>query len=383
MSRALNMIVNDDLRNSKDDPDYIYLNCSMINNDFNSYAPKALIFTDLRNAPILDNANEYYLSVSKFHIDTWGMLPVIIPQIQIGQSDPNLTIYSFTMKYKTHIAQAYLEYVPDDESQTIPLPPLTYQDLTSQYYFCKSYQYFISLCNDTLKAAFTSLTTLAGSDTLPTTNPPFILFDPTSSDCIISGDAAGYDVKNLENPIEIYLNCPMYNLYAGFECINKGYNQPNGMNMKLNIYNDNNLNTMTLPTYTAIQSYQQFSSISNWSPIQSIFMTSSMIPVTETITTQPIQFNSPTSLNNSTQNSTYPILTDFSVFLTNGNEYFPCVDYSATGTNMKLIHMTSHSSIKNIQISVFWCDIYSNTHQLYLNTGAKASLTLCFRKKSI
>ena len=378
-TRYLNQIVRKDLSDSKDDPNHIYLNLSFINNDFQSQAPKPLIWFDNRNTSILENAQEYYVGVCKFHIDTLG-LPVFIPSVQIGQSDPNLTVYSFTMTYKTHVYQCYVSYEPDDLSQSIPQPPTVKQDMTSQYYFCNSYSHWVNLLNKCLKNCFQGLVSAAGSDSLPSSNVPFLLFDTSTSELIFNFDVAGFE-KSLENPIEVYLNTAMANLLSSFPSINMGYSQPNGMNNLIVIQNIYDTNTFVLPTYTAIQVLEEYSSISLWSSIQSIIFETATLPIQETITTEPISFNSGSSFLNNTQNTFMRILQDFTVPLEKASDWFPSVDYSASGSFVKYVDMSGHGNIKNLQISVSWMDIYNNVYPLYLPTGCKGFLNLCFKRK--
>ena len=116
-------------------PYHIYYDLDLINNDTTGQNPPQILrFTEIRNSPYLMSPENYFVSVARFSIQT-PSLPVWIPQAQIGQADPDLLIYSFTLKYKTYEYQQYVRYIPDDLSQPIPAPPITFQDLETAYYF--------------------------------------------------------------------------------------------------------------------------------------------------------------------------------------------------------------------------------------------------------
>ena len=80
-------------------PFHVYLDLDVLNNDTNpaSNAPQ-LSFEETRTQPFLDGtAEDYFVAIARFSIQTGGTLPVFIPAIQTGQSDPNLTVYAITL----------------------------------------------------------------------------------------------------------------------------------------------------------------------------------------------------------------------------------------------------------------------------------------------
>ena len=110
------------------------------------------------------------------------MLPVFIPQIQIGQSDVNLTIYAITMTYPyqgiTYKQTVNIEYSSLNPTY-IPNPPTTVQDYSSPYYYVYSYQTFIDTVNKYLGICMTQLQAqLPSNDSFPA-NSPFMVFDPS------------------------------------------------------------------------------------------------------------------------------------------------------------------------------------------------------------
>jgi hypothetical protein len=129
-------------------PFHVYLDLDVLNNDTNpaSKAPQ-LSFEETRTQPFLDGtADDYFVAIARFSIQTGGTLPVFIPAIQTGQSDPNLTVYAITLNYNGVDGTAYIRHVPQP-SATPPAPPTTVQDLSGDYYYVYNYQDWISMVN--------------------------------------------------------------------------------------------------------------------------------------------------------------------------------------------------------------------------------------------
>jgi hypothetical protein len=384
MSYYLNSIINDDL-SSDTGASHLYYDVTVFNNSA-SGAPIDLQFTESRTAPFLQDPAQYYVSIIRFHLDTVpSSLPLFIPQIQTGQSDPDLTVYSFTLKYKTFEKQTYVTFAPQNEYSPTPSAPTLKQDLTSEYYFMYSFSSVIDMFNDALSSCFDDLKTLveAGSDTLPTEYCPWIQYDPSSSSLIFNCDKLGYDVT-LANPIGVYFNTPMANLFASFQMSNLGFTSvTNGKNYKLIIRNDFETNVLELPNYNAIQVYEEYPAVSGWSPIKSVIFTSSSLPVESTIVGVPKQFGSTgSSVNSTSSNMSLPIITDFSISSTNGKDYFPAIDYVATG-NYRMIDMFGHNSQSQLQLSVYWSDHFNNIYPLKMASQTSCDIKILFRKKSL
>lgn len=378
MSKYLNQIVKYDM-NLDTSPTHVYMDISILNNNQGSLPPVQLRFSDTRPKAVIDDPQEWYMSVIRFHIDTIS-LPCMIPQIKTGQPDINKTIYSFTLKYKTYIYQQYVIFAPQDATSKVPTST-SFQDNSTGYYFIYSNSYFIRLCNNALLEAYKGLSALVvgAGDTLPSAYEPWLAYDPTSSEIIMNCDKAGYDLQFVENPIEIYFNTPCYNLFSSFEFTTKTYNDPNGLNFQLNVFNNLDTNTMDLTNYTAIQCYQEYPSTSTWSCVQSIILTSSNLPINPSIQASPQVFNSTTSMQINTQNVNVPVISDFEVALNTGKEYKPSINYAPY--TYRLIDMYGHNAINQINIEAYWKDIYNNQYPLMLNSNTNANIKILFRKK--
>jgi hypothetical protein len=172
-------------------PQHVYYDINIVNQDiYGSYPNPHIKFAEVRNTPYLKNAANYFMSVVRFALET-PSLPLFIPIIQTGQSNPNLTAYQFNLTYTysgtTYEAPIYLAFAPQNIGEPTPAAPTTAQDLTSTYYYVNSYEYFLSLVNATLAACYTQLNTavtgaggvlcyhLRSPHTLHSTTPPIVL----------------------------------------------------------------------------------------------------------------------------------------------------------------------------------------------------------------
>ena len=99
------------------DPYHVYLDLDVINNDYENKGYPYLRFEEIRNNPFLEgDSSEYFCSIVRFTIQTGKTLPVLIPRIQVGQDNVNLTIYVVSLRYKylntTYTGSARVVYTP-------------------------------------------------------------------------------------------------------------------------------------------------------------------------------------------------------------------------------------------------------------------------------
>jgi hypothetical protein len=368
-------------------PYHIYYDLDLINNDTTGLNPPVeLRFNEIRNSPFLMSPENYFMSVVRFSLQT-PTLPVFIPQVQLGQSDPNKLIYSITMSYNylgtVYEFRQFINYVPTDLSLPLPNPPLDFQDLTSDYYFVFTYQHWALMLNNTLTACYNGLNALVvgAGGALPSPNAPFFEFDPQALIFILDADELGYD-RGLANPIKIFVNTPLYTLFSSFQFTKYGFNNiTNGKNYQFDIYNVNNTNVLNLPTYNALQMYQEGSTIALLNPIQSLVFTTAMLPVIPSLTSVPKVFNAPSGLFNVGNNSNLtPVLTDFQVPISATNTYRPSVEYTPS-SEYRLADLYGTSPLSALEMSVFWKDVYGGLHPFFLGAGCSANIKIMFRRK--
>jgi hypothetical protein len=187
-------------------PTHVYLDLDVINNDSTTDDPPPnLRFEEIRNSPFLSDTGNYFVSIIRFSIQTGSSLPLFIPRIEIGQTNPNKTVYNMTFTYSgvngsgTSINVEYnfpVIYLPNN-SQPTPAQPLTSQDLTTTYYYVNAYQDFIYMINQALSSAWSSFSanvnTQYGSTVLQTKYVPFMVFDPETGRIVMNGSKINFE----------------------------------------------------------------------------------------------------------------------------------------------------------------------------------------------
>ena len=139
-------------------PYHVYLDLDVLNNNTDPTLPApALCFEETFTRPFLDGtADDYFVAIARFSIQTGGTLPVFIPAIQTGQGDVNKTVYIITLTYNGVSGTGTIEHVPQPTAQ-VPSVPTTSQDLTTDYYYIYNYQDWIGMVNTAFQTAFSNL----------------------------------------------------------------------------------------------------------------------------------------------------------------------------------------------------------------------------------
>ena len=371
---------------------HVYYDLNIVNNNQDAKTePPRLVFNDIRNSNILSNPSDYYLSVVRFTLQTANSIPIWIPEIDVTDNlMADKTIYSFTLKYNGFSSDQRYVYYEAENNLAPPVMPIRPGDSYNlPYYYVSNFDHVVEMLNGALSASFADLyvKVLNGGGNMPSNNPPFIEWNFETGKMIFNADVLGYNVdQSALGHIEIYCNTSMKVLLSGFRSRLVTVDSPDGSNYKLIIKKDiNELNLYKLPTYTAIQLYQQYGTGALFNPVSSIVFTSALIPVVSTNTSKPTIYNGNNNLMNSGNNSNISsMLTDFEVQDSNGYGYCSQIEYVPSG-EYRLIDLQgggNENALQNIEISVFWKDAYSNLHPLYIQPGCRCDLKIMFRKKS-
>ena len=335
------------------DPYNLYYDINVVS-DYNptlvgTTAPP-LTFNEIRQNPIIKYPEDYLLSVVRFSIET-PTLPIFIPQVLLGQANPNKLIYAWGMSVTDYsgvapvtdylAAQENWIYIPDDITIPPPQGALAFQDLTTEYYYVNEFSLVLQYANNALKSAFDNFNAqlvAAGKDALGTraATPanisqnycPQMFYDPNGELFSLSfplcppalaGTAPpyAYDTydQNLANTagftgrvIKLYMNTPLSNLLNSFPTVFQGNQQfqlTTGTEDMLVVYNNQNQNTSggSRPTYplTPVASSvsaipqiilpQEHSTTVLFSPISALVFSTSLLPVQNTLLSKPAIFN--------------------------------------------------------------------------------------------
>jgi hypothetical protein len=374
-------------------PDKLYFDIQIENLNNIDQVPTFLSFIETRNTPLLHTPEEYYMSVVRFTIDT-PTLPVFTPSIQYNSTNRNLTIYSVTLTWTNPVApfqqfnqQTFITFSPQDLASPLPVPPSAtankLQDNSTGYYYIYNYQYWVGLINQTFTACFNALNVqvVAAGLVLPTTHAPVMTFDTQNNIAIINCDLAGYNTA-AANKINIFFNRPLYQLFSSFPVFIQPQNATLGKNFLIQTDTFGNTNTVqfpfSAPTYTAIQVFQEYSTIVLWSPVKSMVFCSSTLPIIATQVSQPIEFVNGNVVGSNGNNSNQsPIITDFVA----DELYKPQLVYEPSA-QYRLISLTGNRPIYTVDISVYWKDAFGVLQPFRLSAGSGASIKILFEKKA-
>lgn len=392
---------------------HVYLDVDITNNSVGeNQSPAPIQFVDTRSTAYLSNANEYFLSVVRWSIES--NLPIAIPQIQLPQTsaNTNLCVHSFTMAYHQVVGgvdsilyttpQTFMVFSPENLYISYPVvyPTNPNDILGNEYFYLESVSSAMTMLNNTLQECFNDLVANIGVEPLSAT--PYLVYDEGG------GFITYYGASDFINPtttppanghyVQVFMNGSMYNWLNSFPAFNLGYTASAGKNYLLNFkllpQNQNALAQQVLGTdgttlYTFYSLTQEYPSVPAWSPISSIAFTSSLIPVEPTNVASPIIFGQSTTIVNTGGSALLPssqsgnlasVLTDFEVPLTIGTEYRSILYYTPT-SEYRLFDLISNSSLQKISINVFWKDKIGNYHQMYLRAGQSATIKMLMRKK--
>jgi len=271
--------------------------------------------------------------------------------------------------------------------------------------------------------------------------PPIFSWDSTTSCAVIStpqfkkdGTSPAFETRTLVGGVitpnlygvKMYFNSPLYQLFTSFNSIFKGqsnsitasntagsqvlgyYQNPNGydsiqfssgtiltgLNYEITILNQQgtsqilspslypivNPNTAGDVTNVFIQTFQEFSTIVNWTPIDSIVFVSNTLPIVSNQLASPLIFNENQIISGDGNNARFAqIITDI---VSNENSYKPNLLYNPTA-EYRMISLTGNRPLTNVDVSVFWRNKLGNLFPINLLSGGSCSLKFLFRKRIV
>jgi hypothetical protein len=380
--------------------DQIYYDVTVSNLQSTTTLPPIFYYNEARTIPFVNNPQDYYLSILRFTIDT-GTLPVFIPTIIPDQTFLNKTIYSVTLSYGGNDYQTYIEWVPQNVNTTPPPAPNQtsnkQQDNSTGYYECYSYSYFCSLIYKAFASSFQDLLVdypqFTPGTAVTGTFPPVLNWDTTSGQGVLYADFNAYNFDPLlvgNNPIKIYMNAPLYQLFGSFPSINNGYlGVLNGKNFQITTTNIGGTNitpitnpqeapTPSSPTWNAITMYQEYSTVSNWTPIVAMVFVSNTLPVTPNQVSTPLVYYDLNLVAFGGNNSaTANIITDL---VSNNGLYKSSLVYEPTA-QYRMVTLNGNRPLFNLDLQVFWRDRLGGLNPVRIPSGGSVTMKIAFLKK--
>lgn len=385
--------------------DQIYYDVVVSNFQSTTTIPPIFYFNEQRTLPFITNPEDYYLSILRFTMET-GTLPVFIPSCAPLSPTVNTTIYSVCLNW-TDIAtatlytsgQVFIQWNPQDRSATVPPAPAVaqngVQDITTGYYNCYSYAYWCYLVTEALATAYNQLNVavIAGGAVLPSAYPPLFNWDTSAQSAFLLADRAGYSTNNglVVNPscIQIYFNAPLFNLFNSFPSVYLGYiGVTDGRNNLLSVIDigGSNFQIITpnylfpLVTYTALPVYQEYSTISAWTPIVSIVFTSNTLPIQPSQVSTPLVYNNDQKIILGGNNSAISnVITDL---VSDSGNYRPNLVYNPTA-QYRLTTLYGNRPLYNLDLQIFYKLKTGQLVPFRLGSGEVVSVKIAFLKKDL
>lgn len=402
------------------DPDYVYYNASIINDNAGvpgvTYDP-TVRFNETRGQPLIKDASQYNFSIVRFTMNGPNKdLPLFIPRIvedqPVGTGDVNKTVYQFSIVMTkggvTKTVTRNVIYSPETQISALAPVPLqasvevggSGQQVGTRYYWVYSYNRWLTLCNQTLANLFADLATEFAAPII--TEPPFLVYDPTTNLFTIYADNYGFGGADRnsaglggasDEEAYLWFNANTTGLFDNFE--NEYYGGVSLTN-KITIKNKNGLNINTTATpastavpgktagyYTIVQDYESTSTL--WSPVASVVFTSSLLPLVNEETGDPVRYgNSTIQPTATTQYGFQPIITDVQLVNESAADYRKFIQYAPTAEYRLASFQRSKQPINQVDIQVFWKNrLDGQIYPLQMFNLSSVEIKIMFRRRGV
>jgi len=216
---------------------------------------------------------------------------------------------------------------------------------------------------------------------MPATTPPVMSWDPVKQLFTLYTESS-----YVTTPIMISMNADLFNLFQSYQSIFNGYDSVFGRDYDLVMTLSNTINSSVppetlppiisafpVPVYGLVQ---EFKSLSQFSPVQSIFFTSYIIPAKN----EYLPFNNLNSQSVNVGSDSLPIITDFEPILGSDMEfnrgqtqYLPTAQY-------RYITLESDINLNTIDLQAYWTDPKGTVYPLLIDVGYYVSVKILFEK---
>lgn len=343
----------------------IYYNAKLFNN---TTAPIHASLNDVRSTAILNDSSEYKCSIIRFSVNG-SLLPLLIPRILA--TVPNvLTGYSVALSFGGSTFNQQVIFTGPQNNQ-----------IQYAYY---SFGSFVDDVNLAFRNAYNGLAILQPALPALAPDPPILIWDPLTQYFTIYFNN-GYIISN----ITISMNYDLYNLFESYQAVFNGYNTVNGRDYDLLLTGYNVIQKGILPANypPAINAMtppisgitQEFQSLSQFTPVQSIFFTSYRIPVVN----ENLPVKTGIGQNASVNNNTLPIITDFEPALGLDSEFNRGQTLYNPTAQYRYITLQSNTSLTNIDLQCYWTDRQGVAYPFLIDIGYYISVKILFEKLKV
>lgn len=368
---------------SKQLPREVYFDINVSNTELTGTELMPLRFSESRQSALVENASDYSLSIVRFQLDTYS-LPSYIANIEnFPNTNPNKMIETVTLEYNgTVVGPLNLTWIPTNlhVPQPANLSAVSPRQAKSEYYYGNCFRHYCDLVNNALSTLTTELKTAVGV-TLNNLLQPKLIWNDDNQTASVIGQELFYNDERA-NYVKIYFDRALYARFTSLPAL-KNFNNTLGRIYRIYMKSDYSNKIITLdPLLTSslqnfIKTNQEYSTISNWSPLSSICFTTANIPVVPTQLSEPVSYSNGTYYRNSSSKFQESIITDMA---TNDMVYKPNLIY-VPSAEYRYIDMVGNNPITDVNINVFWRDKEGILYPFYLQSGGSCSIKLLFKLK--
>jgi len=356
-------------------PDNVYIDILLNGeNNINDFTcpHKKFQFRKTFTDTILDHIENYYLSVVTLSIPSTQIPLTIINNIQSGsgQTNANLTDWSFCFTFNNTDYFEYVEYIPYNNFPVSPPssnPPNFTQQYTN-YYFIDNYNVLLDMFNTTLSniygAMFAANAVALGALGLTANDEPFFIFDSQTNKFSLV-----YNKLFIGNGIQLFYSDTFNVFFSGFWSFSYGTGNTNNKDLEFQF--------TTLPTneYDLNNNFNE----QQWAGSGSYLNTINQILITSTSLRTRFEYFTSDSTNLSYNN----IIFSLNPLLETPQESKSKLIYTATTNNYRLVDIISQGRINELDISVVYTDNIGNIYDVCIPKGLSAVMKLVFLKKSL
>jgi hypothetical protein len=374
-------------------------------NTIATVGPVQCSFSQNRQAPYLNNAEEYDVTVQYLNLDSNSFPNQIVQPVVGSIYQTILAAGNYSIKgYKT-IFGGFIENItgpgtktpfniywyPQDDTISLPVPiatNVTTDDISKPYFFNYSYSWFIDLLNQSIGYTCSGLS-FSG-------NYPYFSYDPVTKKISVNAsvNTSYWNQNGGSNKFFLNLNPELYNLFGGLPST---YQQITGTGIPANTYvyrlviasdaGNTNLipyygnpsGTLTTPptqTDNFIKMTQDYISLPVWNPVVSIVLLAKNLAVINQYVAQPQIFGiNPNPPSN--QASVSNVL--FEIGLAKRAD--PTIYYEPTAAYV-LTNLLGITEVYDLQFDVYWKDGFGNLYPFNLEADSTFVIKLLFRQKA-
>ena len=375
-------------------PQYKYIELQLYNQNTNPSLSADFELSAIFD--LIDDSSLYDLSIIRFSVDT-TTIPLMIVPILTGQTNPNATVYTFTLQQGANIVTKRVIWTPEFIDEPTPGSPFTKQDVGGAYYYLMNVQHLIDLFNLAIQEAHDDLPVVAGRQA------PFFRINPGTQQIELIAQSDYYDNMTDPPPADLtllYCNQEASSLLQYFTPIAIRDLATTDQYFCFQINNLNSFNVFPPPVgasdivppasqpsiiagsyYIMTQTKTSLACFNTLSAIQ--INANKGIPAQLQTTTPGVDYGVEVTTNTVTEEDDQPILTNFivdpDVRLASSSGRLV---YNPQG-EFRLLSLNQAKHIRSLGFQMLWVDVYGNSRVIKLQRNTSASVLMMFKPREL